>query len=74
MAAVAGGAGVDFHRARDFMTADIDVVPETATIAGAAREMVRNEIRHLAVARGERTVGLISMRDVLAVLAGPALP
>jgi len=73
VAAVAGGAGVDFHRARDFMTADIDVVPETATIAGAAREMLRNEIRHLAVARGERTVGFISMRDVLAVLAGPSL-
>jgi len=43
------------------------------SIAGAAREMLRNEIRHLAVARGERTVGLISMRDLLAVRAGPAL-
>jgi len=70
VAAVAGGAGVDFHRARDFMTADVDTVPETASIAHAAQEMLRNEIRHLAVSHGERAVGLISMRDVLQVLAG----
>ena len=69
VAAVAGGAGVDFHRARDYMTADVDSVPETATIADAAREMLRNEIRHMAVTRGERTVGIVSMRDVLAVLS-----
>lgn len=68
--AVAGGAGVDFHRARDFMTADVDTLPETATIGEAVTEMLRNEIRHLAVARGDRTVGLISIRDVLAALAG----
>jgi CBS domain-containing protein len=68
--AVSDGAGVDFHRARDYMTADVDTVPETATIAEAAREMLRNEIRHVAVSRGGRTVGIVSMREVLAVLSG----
>jgi CBS domain-containing protein len=69
VAAVAGGAGVDFHRARDYMTADVDTVPETATIGEAMAEMLRNEIRHLAVSREDRTIGLISIRDVLGALA-----
>lgn len=69
IAAVASGAGVDGHLARDFMTADVDSVDEMATIGEAVAEMLRNEIRHLAVRRGDHTVGLISMRDLLAVLA-----
>jgi CBS domain-containing protein len=69
VAAVAGGAGVDFHRARDFMTADVDAVPATATVGEASREMLRNEIRHLVVTREDRTIGLISIRDVLGALA-----
>lgn len=69
IAAVASGAGVDTHLARDFMTADVDSVDELATIGDAVAEMLRNEIRHLAVRRGDHTVGLISMRDLLAVLA-----
>ena len=69
VAAVASGAGVDFHRARDYMTADVDTVPETATIGEAMAEMLRNEIRHLALSRGGRTIGLISIRDVLGALA-----
>jgi len=69
IAAVASGAGLDSHLARDFMTADVDAVDEMTSIAGAVAEMLRNEIRHLAVTRGDHTIGLISMRDVLAVLA-----
>lgn len=69
VAAVAEGAGVAVNRARDFMTAEIDTVPETATIAATAREMLRNEIRHVVVTRGERAVGIVSIRDILAVLA-----
>jgi CBS domain-containing protein len=68
-AALAEGALADRDRARDFMTADIDGVPELTSIAEAAREMLRNEIRHLAVTRDGKTVGIISSRDVLAVLA-----
>lgn len=52
------------------MTADVDTVPETATIGEAMAEMLRNEIRHLAVSRGDRTNGLISIRDLLGALAG----
>lgn len=69
IAAVASGAGVDAHLARDFMTADVDSVDEMAPIGEAVAEMLRNEIRHLAVSRGDHTIGLISMRDLLAVLA-----
>jgi CBS domain-containing protein len=69
VAAVSDGAGVDFHRARDYMTPDVDTVPETATIGETAQEMLRNEIRHVAVSRGERTVGVVSIRDILAVLS-----
>ena len=69
LAALAEGADADRERARDYMTADIDGVPDRTTIADAGREMLRNEIRHLAVTRDGTTVGLISSRDVLAVLA-----
>jgi CBS domain-containing protein len=69
VAAVSDGAGVDAHRARDYMTPDVDTVPDTATIAQTAREMLRNEIRHVAVIRGDRTVGIVSIREVLAVLS-----
>jgi len=67
--ALAEGAHADRDRAQDFMTADIDAVPETMTIGEAAREMLGNEIRHLVVTRDGQTVGVISSRDVLAVLA-----
>ncbi|HKY75388.1 MAG TPA: CBS domain-containing protein [Acidimicrobiia bacterium] len=67
--ALSEGADADEDRARDFMTPDIDGVPEMTTIAEAGRRMLRNEIRHLAVTRDGRTVGVISSRDVLAVLA-----
>lgn len=69
VAALAEGADADEDRARDFMTAEIDGVPEMTTIAEAGRRMLRNEIRHLAVTRDGQTVGVISSRDVLAVLA-----
>lgn len=69
VAALAEGADADRARARDFMTADIDAVPEMTPIADAAREMLRNEIRHLAMTRDGETIGFISSRDVLAVMA-----
>jgi predicted transcriptional regulator len=67
--ALAEGAHPDRDRARDFMTADVDEVPENTQIAEAGRRMLRNEIRHLVVTREGATVGVISSRDVLAVLA-----
>ncbi|HVW35457.1 MAG TPA: CBS domain-containing protein, partial [Acidimicrobiia bacterium] len=70
MSGLAEGADPDRDRARDHLTPEIDAVPEMTPIVEAGREMLRNEIRHLALARGDRTVGVISIRDVLAVLAG----
>jgi CBS domain-containing protein len=74
IAALAEGAGVDHNRARDFMTADVDSVPETASIAEAVREMLRNEIRHIVVSRGKQAIGLVSIRDVLAILSEATTP
>ena len=70
VAAAAEGADLDYYRARDFMTPDVDTVDGGTTIRYAAEEMLGNEIRHLAVTDGRRTVGLISIRDLLAVLTG----
>jgi CBS domain-containing protein len=68
VAAAAEGADLNSYRARDFMTPDVDTVDGGTTIRYAAQEMLGNEIRHLAVRDGGRTVGLISIRDLLAVL------
>jgi signal-transduction protein with cAMP-binding, CBS, and nucleotidyltransferase domain len=51
------------------LTADVDTVPETTTIGQAMTEMLRNEIRHLGVSREDRTVGLISIRDLAGAFA-----
>ena len=68
VAALAQGADPDRDRTRNFMTPDIASVPPTATILAARDRMLENEIRHLVVTKGETTIGLISMRDVLAAL------
>ena len=68
VAALAEGADPDRDRARDFMTPDIASVPPTATILEARDRMVENEIRHLLVSKDETTIGLVSMRDILALV------
>ncbi|HEV8627028.1 MAG TPA: CBS domain-containing protein [Acidimicrobiia bacterium] len=68
VAALAEGADPDRDRARDFMTPDIASVAPTATILEARERMVENEIRHLLVSKGETTMGLVSMRDILATV------
>jgi CBS domain-containing protein len=69
VAALAEGADPDHDRARDFMTPELASVPATATIVDARERMLEHEIRHLGVAKGDTTIGLISMRDVLAALS-----
>jgi CBS domain-containing protein len=69
VAALAEGADPDRDRARDFMTPDIASVSSSATILEARERMLENEIRHLVVVKGETTIGLVSMRDVLAALS-----
>lgn len=68
VAALAEGAHPDRDRVRDYMTPDLASVPATTTVADARDCMLANEIRHLVVLRNGTTLGLISIRDVLAAL------
>lgn len=72
--ALAEGADPDRERVRDVMTADLAAVDGATSILSAADTMLANEIRHLAVTIGESTIGLVSMRDVMAVLADGVWP
>lgn len=54
------------------MTPDLASAASTETILSAAHLMLANEIRHLAVTVGSATVGVVSIRDVLAALADDA--
>ena len=52
-------------RVREWMTGD-PVVASQATSAGeAARTMIEHGFRHLPVVEGDRTVGIVSLRDVV---------
>jgi len=64
-------AGVDLRHveAGDAMTAELVCAGEDDTVATAAARMLRGGIRHLPVTRDGRLVGMVSMRDVLAVMA-----
>jgi CBS domain-containing protein len=68
VAALAEGAEPGRDRVRDYMTPDLESVPATATIAEAEECMLANEIRHLVVTKDGKTLGLISIRDVLAAV------
>jgi len=58
------------ERVRDHCANDIVSVDEDASVAEAARAMADAQIRHLAVTRDGAVVGVVSVRDVLRVLAG----
>jgi CBS domain-containing protein len=66
--ALAEGGSPDGDRVRDVMTDDVATVDVDATIADAAAAMMAAEIRHLAVTDGRDLVGVISVRDVVAVV------
>jgi CBS domain-containing protein len=68
-AALAEGSDADRDRVRDYMTPDLASVTADATIGHAMDRMLANEIRHLVVTRGAATIGLISIRDVAAMLS-----
>lgn len=54
------------------MTPELALTASTDTILCAADLMLAHEIRHLAVTAGTTTVGVVSIRDVLAALADDA--
>lgn len=69
VAAVAAGADLERERARDVMTPDLATIDHHDTIRHAADIMLADEIRHLAVTKDATTVGLVSIRDILAIFA-----
>jgi CBS domain-containing protein len=56
-------------RVRDHASTDLVQVDESASILDAAAAMSAAELRHIAVTRSEQVIGVISARDVVAVLA-----
>lgn len=66
VAALADGADPDDGRVEDVMAFEVVCIDPKADVATAGRQMLDGEIRHLLVGDGERAVGVISIRDVLA--------
>jgi CBS domain-containing protein len=69
VAAVADGLDLTTERVVDHCRSEVVAVEETATVQDAARAMAEAQIRHLAVSRDGYVVGIVSIRDVIVVLA-----
>lgn len=67
--AVAQGADVDSGTVGEVMTSDVLTVPPDMPLYEAARLMVSRWVRHLPVVEGGQVVGVLSLRDLVAVLA-----
>ena len=69
-------AGVDLTHllVGDVMAVDLVVVTPDTTVLEAAREMVTADVRHLPVVTEDRIAGVVSVRDVLAVLVDALAP
>jgi|SRR5581483_5767304 len=65
--ALESGADVRSLCARDVMSPDIAYAELTDTIGDTARRMLERAIRHIVVARGDVPIGVVSMRDILAI-------
>jgi len=63
--AVAEGHDVDDDRVEDVMTFEVVAIDSQETITAAADQMLDGEIRHLLVSDGDKSLGVISIRDVL---------
>lgn len=63
--AVADGHDVDDDRVEDVMTFEVVAIDSQETITAAAEQMLDGEIRHLLVSDGDKSLGVISIRDVL---------
>lgn len=49
----------------DVMSTNLATVTDTATVGEAMEQMHEHKCRHLPVMRGERVVGMVSMRDLM---------
>jgi CBS domain-containing protein len=65
---LASGDGVDDVQAGEIMTTDLVAADADDTIATTGRIMLEAGVRHVPVRKGGAVVGLVSIRDVLAVL------
>jgi CBS domain-containing protein len=63
--AMAGRVHPSEGRVREWMTADPVVAAPATTAAEAARIMLDHGFRHLPVVDDERTLGIVSLRDVV---------
>ncbi|MFA5885818.1 MAG: CBS domain-containing protein [Acidimicrobiia bacterium] len=70
--AVADGLNLDRTHVEEVMTIDAAIASPHDTVAGVARMMIDNEIRHVPIIEDELIVGLISGRDVLKSFADAA--
>lgn len=66
--AVAGGTDLDAATAGQIAANRLVWVASEATIGEVATQMVEGYVRHVLVGDGERLVGVVSMRDVIAAL------
>ncbi|MGB2874773.1 MAG: CBS domain-containing protein [Gaiellaceae bacterium] len=62
--AVAGRVHTSEARVREWMTADPITLTRDATPAQAAEIMLEHGFRHIPVVEDERTIGIVSIRDV----------
>jgi CBS domain-containing protein len=65
---VAAGADPDHLTAGDVMTSDVVTVGPEESVLAAARRMHDDQIRHLPVLEDGAIAGMVSIRDLLAVL------
>lgn len=66
--AVARGADLDSATVAEIETKDhLDWATVDSTIAEVADEMMRDYVRHILVTNGRKLIGVVSMRDVLAI-------
>jgi CBS domain-containing protein len=69
---LAAGADPDHLTAGDVMTSDVVTVGPEETVRAAAQQMYSDQIRHLPVLEDGGIAGMVSIRDVLGVLANHA--
>jgi CBS domain-containing protein len=65
LAAVAGRVQASEARVREWMTENPVTVPQATSIGRAGSIMVTHGFRHLPVVDGDRTIGIVSLRDVV---------
>jgi CBS domain-containing protein len=59
---------------RDWMTTDPDTIEPDETTAHAATLMMHGGFRHLPVKEGESVVGILSIRDLMAIALADSAP